>query len=99
MDGIFKKFRNESAEPMNDFFDYIKQDAINLTKVHRWMTVSEAELLIYDAFIRRRHTDRNSGWTTVMNRIKPEYARYQMMTEKYLRKRIEIAKRNREKNS
>ena len=60
---------------MDNFFSYIKQDAINLTKVHTWMTVSEAELLIYDAFIRLRHTDRNSGWSTVMNRIKPEYAR------------------------
>ena len=84
---------------MNDFFNYIKQDAINLTKVHTWMTVDEAELLIYDAFIRRRHTDRNSGWSTVMNRIKPEYAKYQMMTEDYLRKRIKIARKNKERNS
>ena len=84
---------------MTDFYDYIEQDAINLTKVHTWMTVSEAKLLIYDAFIRRRHTDRNSGWSTVMNRIKPEYAKYQMMTEDYLRKRIKIARKNKERNS
>lgn len=84
---------------MNKFYDYIKNDAINLTKVHEWMTLSEAEILIYDAFIRCRHTDRNSGWTTVMNRIKPEYAKYQMMSEEYLRKRIEIAKKNKEKEN
>ena len=43
----------------------MEKDAINLTLIHEWMTVSDAKLLLYYQYMRVRSHKKYGGWNTV----------------------------------
>ena len=75
------------------------EDAINLTFVHPWMTVSEANLLLEDAFNRFKSHKRYHGWKTVQTLMNISYGIYQRESEENLRVRIDLIKSRMDSNS
>lgn len=68
------------------------QDAINLTLIHEWMTVSEAKLLLHDQYMRVRAHKKYHGWKTVQILMNMAYGHFQRDSEKNLRARLDLIK-------
>tara|TARA_B100002019_G_C21116297_1_gene521060 strand:+ start:308 stop:562 length:255 start_codon:yes stop_codon:yes gene_type:complete len=76
-----------------------ERDAINLTFVHPWMTVSEANLLFEDAFERFKHMKKYNGWKTVQTLMNISYGIWQREPEEYVRARLDLIKSRMDYNS
>ena len=61
------------------------EDAINLTFVHPWMTVSDAKSLLEDTYNRVKSQKRYHGWKTVQTLMNISYGIYQRESEENLR--------------
>ena len=60
----------------------MERDAINLTLVHEWMTVSDAKLLLLHQFMKVRSQKRYGGWKTVETLMNISYGIFQRESEK-----------------
>ena len=69
----------------------MEKDAINLTFVHPWMTVSDAELLLIHAYKRFRNKKRYGG-NMVNTLMKIEYGIFQRSSEEHMRARLDLIK-------
>ena len=69
-----------------------KKDAINLTFVHPWMTVSEANLLFEDAYERFKSYKKYHGWKNVYTLMNISYGIWQREPEEYVRARLDRIK-------
>lgn len=69
----------------------MERDAINLTFVHPWMTVSDAELLLIHAYKRFRNNKRYGG-NMVSTLMKIEYGIFQRSSEEHMRARLDLIK-------
>ena len=70
----------------------MERDAINLTLVHEWMTVSDAKLLLFHQFMKVRSQIRYGGWKTVETLMNISYGIFQRESEKNLRARLDLIK-------
>ncbi len=70
----------------------MERDAINLTLVHEWMTVSDAKLLLFHQFMKVRSQKRYGGWKTVETLMNISYGIFQRESEKNLRARLDLIK-------
>ena len=70
----------------------MKEQAIKLTFVHPWMTVSDAELLLHHAYMRFRSSKRYGGWKTVETLMKIEYGIFERSSEEHMRARLSLVK-------
>ena len=70
----------------------MERDAINLTLVHEWMTVSDAKLLLFHQFMKVRSQRRYGGWKTVETLMNISYGIFQRESEKNLRARLDLIK-------
>jgi len=70
----------------------MERDAINLTLIHQWMTVSDATLLLHDAYMRFRSHKKYGGWKTVQTLMNISYGIYQRESEEFLRARLDLIK-------
>ena len=70
----------------------MERDAINLTLVHEWMTVSDAKLLLLHQFMKVRSQKRYGGWKTVETLMNISYGIFQRESEKNLRARLDLIK-------
>ena len=70
----------------------MERDAINLTLVHEWMTVSDAKLLLFHQFMKVRSQKRYGGWKTVQTLMNISYGIFQRESEKNLRARLDLIK-------
>ena len=69
-----------------------ENDAINLTFVHPWMTVSEANLLFEDAFERFKPYKKYHGWKNVQTLMNISYGIWQREPEEQVRARLNLIK-------
>ena len=70
----------------------MEEDAINLTLIHEWMTVSDAKLLLHNQYMKVRSQKKYGGWRTVQTLMNISYGIYQRESEEYLRARIDLIK-------
>jgi|TARA_R100001509_G_C4793589_1_gene190604 hypothetical protein len=75
------------------------KDAINLTFAHPWMTVSDAHLLLDDAFQRFKSHKKYHGWKTVQTLMNISYGIWQREPEEYVRARLDLIKSRMDFNS
>ena len=68
------------------------KDAIHLTFVHPWMTVSEARLLLYHQYMKVRSHKKYGGWKTVQTLMNIAFGIYQRESEETLRARLDLIK-------
>ena len=69
----------------------MQQDAINLTLTHEWMTVSDAELLLIDAY-RRFKSSKKYGGNLVQTLMKIEYGIIERSSEQWVRAKLDLIK-------
>ena len=69
----------------------MQQDAINLTLTHEWMTVSDAELLLIDAY-RRFRSSKKYGGNLVQTLMKIEYGIIERSSEQWVRAKLDLIK-------
>ena len=69
----------------------MEKDAINLTHIHQWMTVSDAELLLIDAYRRFRNSKKYGG-NMVQTLMNIEYGILQRSSEKWVRAKLDLIK-------
>ena len=69
----------------------MEKDAINLTLVHQWMTVSDAELLLIDAYRRFRSSEKYGG-NMVQTLMNIEYGILQRSSEDWVRAKLNLIK-------
>ena len=69
----------------------MQQDAINLTPTHEWMTVSDAELLLIDAY-RRFRSSKKYGGNLVETLMKIEYGIIERSSEQWVRAKLDLIK-------
>jgi len=69
----------------------MEKDAINLTLVHQWMTVSDAELLLIDAY-RRFRSSKKYGGNMVQTLMNIEYGILQRSSEDWVRAKLNLIK-------
>ena len=70
----------------------MEDDAIKLTLVHEWMTVSDAKLLLHDYYMKVRSHKKYGGWKTVQTLMNIAFGNFQRDSEKNLRARIDLIK-------
>jgi len=70
----------------------MEQDAINLTLIHEWMTVSDAKLLLEDYYEKVKEYKKYHGWSTVQTLMDIAYRHWQRESEEYLQARIDLIK-------
>ena len=70
----------------------MEQDAINLTLIHDWMTVSDAKLLLSHYYVKMRPQKKYGGWKTVQTLMNIAYGNFQRDTEENLRSRLDLIK-------
>ena len=70
----------------------MEKDAINLTLIHEWMTVSDAKLLLHDYYMKVRSHKKYGGWKTVQTLMNIAYGIYQRESEEFLRARLDLIK-------
>jgi hypothetical protein len=70
----------------------MERDAINLTLVHKWMTVYDAKLLLHDYYMKVRSHKKYGGWKTVETLMNIAYGNFQRDSEENLRARINLIK-------
>ncbi len=70
----------------------MEKDAINLTLIHEWMTVSDAKLLLHHQYMKVRSQKRYGGWKTVETLMNISYGIFQRESEKNLRARLDLIK-------
>jgi len=70
----------------------MERDAINLTLIHEWMTVSDAKLLLHHQYMKVRSHKKYGGWKTVQTLMDISYRIYQRESEENLRARIDLIK-------
>ena len=69
----------------------MERDAINLTLIHQWMTVSDAELLLLHAYNRFKKHEKYGG-DIVNTLMKIEYGIFQRSSEEHMRARLDLIK-------
>ena len=69
----------------------MEKDAINLTLIHQWMTVSDAELLLVDAY-RRFRSSKKYGGNMVQTLMNIEYGILQRSSEDWVRAKLNLIK-------
>ena len=69
----------------------MEKDAINLTLIHQWMTVSDAELLLIDAYRRFRSSEKYGG-NMVQTLMNIEYGILQRSSEDWVRAKLNLIK-------
>lgn len=69
----------------------MQQAAINLTLTHEWMTVSDAELLLIDAY-RRFRSSKKYGGNLVQTLMKIEYGIIERSSEQWVRAKLDLIK-------
>jgi hypothetical protein len=69
----------------------MEKDAINLTLIHQWMTVSDAELLLIDAYKRFRSSKKYGG-NMVQTLMNIEYGILQRSSEDWVRAKLNLIK-------
>lgn len=69
----------------------MEKDAINLTLIHQWMTVSDAELLLIDAY-RRFRSSKKYGGNMVQTLMNIEYGILQRSSEDWIRAKLNLIK-------
>jgi hypothetical protein len=69
----------------------MQQDAINLTLTHEWMTVSDAELLLIDAY-RKFRSSKKYGGNLVQTLMKIEYGIIERSSEQWVRAKLDLIK-------
>ena len=69
----------------------MQQAAINLTLTHEWMTVSDAELLLVDAY-RRFRSSKKYGGNLVQTLMKIEYGIIERSSEQWVRAKLDLIK-------
>ena len=72
--------------------EIFQKDAINLTFVHPWMTVSDATLLIEYQFNKVKAYKKYHGWKNVQTLMNISYGIWQRESEESLRARIDLIK-------
>ena len=77
----------------------MEKDAINLTFIHEWMTVSDAKLLLYHQYMKVRSHKKYGGWSTVQTLMNIAYGIYQRESEEFLRARLDLIKSRMDNNS
>ena len=70
----------------------MEEDAIKLTLVHEWMTVSDAKLLLHHYYLKMRPQRKYGGWKTVETHMNMFYGHLQRDSEENLRARIDLIK-------
>jgi len=70
----------------------MEEDAIKLTLVHEWMTVSDAKLLLHDYYMKVRSHKKYGGWKTVQTLMNIAFGNFQRDSEENLRARIDLIK-------
>ena len=70
----------------------MEDDAIKLTLVHEWMTVSDARLLLQHYYLKMRPQRKYGGWKTVETLMKIAYGNFQRDSEENLRARLNMIK-------
>lgn len=83
------------------YYDCInfEKDAVHLTFVHPWMTVSDARLLFTDAFERFQSYKKFHGWKNVWTLMNISYGIWQRESEEYLKTRLDLIKSRMDCNS
>ena len=83
------------------YYDCInfEKDAVHLTFVHPWMTVSDARLLFTDAFERFQSYKKYYGWKNVWTLMNISYGVWQRESEEYLKTRLDLIKSRMDCNS
>jgi len=69
----------------------MEKDAINLTLIHQWMTVSDAELLLVDAYRRFKSSEKYGG-NMVQTLMNIEYGILQRSSEDWVRAKLNLIK-------
>ena len=69
----------------------MEKDAINLTHIDQWMTVSDAELLLIDAYKRFRSSKKYGG-NMVQTLMNIEYGILQRSSEEWVRAKLDLVK-------
>ena len=77
----------------------MEEDAIKLTLIHEWMTVSDAKLLLHNEYMKFRSSHRYGGWKTVQTLMNISYGIFQRESESYLRARLDLIKSRMDYNS
>ena len=70
----------------------MEKDAINLTLIHEWMTVSDAKLLLHHQYMKVRSHKKYGGWKTVQTLMNIAFGNFQRDSEENLRARIDLIK-------
>ena len=70
----------------------MEKEAIQLTLIHEWMTVSDAKLLLHYQYMRVRSHKKYGGWNTVQTLMNIAYGIYQRESEEFLRARLDLIK-------
>ena len=70
----------------------MEDDAIKLTLVHEWMTVSDAKLLLEHYYLKMRPQRKHGGWKTVQTLMNIAFGNFQRDSEENLRARIDLIK-------
>tara|TARA_R100001224_G_scaffold57302_1_gene33828 strand:+ start:57 stop:281 length:225 start_codon:yes stop_codon:yes gene_type:complete len=70
----------------------MEEDAIKLTLVHEWMTVSDAKLLLEHYYLKMRPQRKYGGWKTVQTLMNIAFGNFQRDSEENLRARIDLIK-------
>jgi hypothetical protein len=76
----------------------MEKDAINLTLIHQWMTVSDAEILLIDAY-RRFRSSKKYGGNMVNTLMDIEYRILQRSSEDWVRAKLDLVKSRMDSNS
>ena len=69
----------------------MERDAINLTLIHQWMTVSDAKLLLKYAYNRFKKHEKYGG-DIVNTLMKIEYGIFQRSSEEHMKARLDLIK-------
>ena len=77
----------------------MEKEAIQLTLIHEWMTVSDAKLLLHHQYMRVRSHKKYGGWETVQTLMNIAYGIYQRESEEFLRARLDLIKSRMDSNS
>ena len=70
----------------------MEEEAIQLTLIHEWMTVSDAKLLLHHQYMKVRSHKKYGGWKTVETLMNIAYGNFQRDSEENLRARINLIK-------
>ena len=70
----------------------MEEEAIQLTLIHEWMTVSDAKLLLHHQYMKVRSHKKYGGWKTVQTLMDIAYRIYQRESEEFLRARLDLIK-------